>query len=82
MIEIAIQELTQKKEYIYCAVEKIEKLKERYMLRLELIGEGRASKTEYEKNEDEIIKIKTNYLIDDLNENIKEWQRKYNEIYE
>jgi hypothetical protein len=80
MTEIFIQEVTQQKEYIYCAVEKIEKIKEKYMLRLELIDEGRASKTEYEKNEDEITKLKTNYLIDDLNEKIKEWQKKYNEI--
>lgn len=77
-----ILEVTQKKEYIYCSIVKLENLKEKYMLRLELIDYKKNSKTEYEKNENEITKIKTNLLIDQLNDKIKDWQQVFDEVCE
>jgi hypothetical protein len=48
----------------------LEKLKESLMLRLHLLNQNKANKTEYEKNEDDILRYETNQRIYSITEKI------------
>jgi hypothetical protein len=49
----------------------LEQLKESFMLRLHLINNNKANKSEFEKNEDDILRYETNQKIHILSNKIK-----------
>jgi hypothetical protein len=56
-------------------------IKECYEIRLHLIKTNYATKDEYEKNEVDILKIKTLYTIKTLNKHIRELEKEFEENY-
>jgi len=62
-------------------IEAMKQLLDRYYLRLSLIDYNKADKSEYEKNEDEIVKIQTHTLIAKLSCDIEKKEEAFISLF-